>query len=206
MVDGVPDPKARRPQGSRRGTYDRHASPSERAREQRAELLLAVRQLVAAKAGLSVSSIAGHRGLGRNTFYEHFTTVEAAVVASVEEAGGVLTRVLAAALETDALVTPSEHGRRFAAALTGFVAEEGERWAVLSAHGEEALDAALRAGITRVHGSYVDAGAGRATWSLLNMASACGAVRGVLREGERGEASFEELSEELAAVLGRLLR
>lgn len=201
------DPNAvQRPRGSRRGTYDRHASPSERAREQRAELLLSIRELVAAKQALSVSSIASVRGLGRNTFYEHFPTVEAGLAACVEEAGTALTRRLVEALDDGALVTPSEQGRRFARAVVAFANDEKEGWALLVLHGDDACEEALRIGITHVHSSYVDAGAGRATWSRLNMAAACGAVRGVLREGARSEAEVEQVSEELAALLGRLMR
>lgn len=207
MVPRPEEPEvAAGPRGSRRGTYDRHASPSERAREQRAELLLAVRQVVVTGNVPTVSSIASARGLGRNTFYEHFSTVEAAVEAAVDEAAALLAQTLARAWDDDLLVTPSERTRRFSTALVGFVDERADRWVLLGEHGDERLEQTLRAGIAEVRASFVAAGSTGGVWSDLKMAGASGAVRGILGERARGAANAAEITEELVSVLGRLLR
>lgn len=191
---------------SRRGTYDRDASPSERVKLQRAELLGAVRHLAAGDQSLTVSSIAAARGLGRNTFYEHFPTVEAAVLACVEESAGVLEQTLAANLNAGAIATPSEHARTFGSSLRMFRVEHWERWALLGARGPGARDGVIRRAVEALHLLYVKAGASRAVLPPLSVAAISGAVIGLVDASAGGEHSESEVAEEFAAVLGRLFR
>ncbi len=69
-----------------RGRYDRAATPSERARMQRARLLEAVRIAGADGGELTVARLLAHVGCGRNTFYEHFDDTSAALSQACVEA------------------------------------------------------------------------------------------------------------------------
>ena len=133
-----------RARGSRRGTYDRHLSPSERVKAQRTELLMAVRQVVLAGEVPSVSSIAAARGLGRNTFYEHFSTVDAAVAACVEECAATLELQARLSLDEAAVATPSERARSLGSTLFTLRDEQPDCWQVLAVHGPKQLDAVIR--------------------------------------------------------------
>ena len=63
-----------------RGRYDRAASPSERAQRARAEILAAVQELLTDMGEhLAVKDITARAGIGRNTFYGHFTDLSEAV-------------------------------------------------------------------------------------------------------------------------------
>lgn len=195
-----------RARASRRGMYDRQSTPSERARLQRAELLLAVRQVVAGDEVLSVSSIAAARGFGRNTFYEHFSTVEAAVDACVQDCGGLLDAAIAEGLDVNSVATPSEHARRLGLALVTFTAHHADVWTVLLRHGQATLEAALFRAAEQMHRIYAGAGAGRAAWPRLALAAASGAVLGLLNEARGRDYADAEVVDELVATLGRLLR
>lgn len=204
LRDGARQQAGRQP--SRRGTYDRRLSPSERVRAQRADLLLAVRQVLAAGEVPSVSSIAAARGLGRNTFYEHFSTVEMAIEACVHDCAEMLEAAVSASIAMDGVATPSEQARRLSGALSAFVTEQPEAWAVLSDRGQERLTALLERESERMHRIYMGAGAGRVAWSRLAKAATSGALVGLLTAARRGEHSELEIVDEMVATLGRLLR
>lgn len=201
------DPKRRSaPRVSRRGTYDRHLSPSERVRAQRAELLHAVRQVLGRGEVPTVANVTAARGLGRNTFYEHFQAVDLAVHACSEECAAVLKETVMTRLGVASVATPSERARELALALTEFRSTERERWMVLRNHGLGGLEAVLRGALATLHDFYVAAGASRAAWSSLSSAAATGAVLGVLFEADARTYEQHEVVEELVAVIGRHLR
>lgn len=60
----------------KRGHYDRALSRHARQAEQRDRVLAAVVAIAASGQELSVGSVIGHAGIGRNTFYEYFDDVE----------------------------------------------------------------------------------------------------------------------------------
>jgi AcrR family transcriptional regulator len=199
-------PRPVRARATRRGTYDRHSTPSERVRAQRGELLLAVRQVTYAGETLSVSSIAAARGLGRNTFYEHFATVEAAVEACVGECLSTFEEAVVWSLDANRVVTPSERAREFGAAVLEYCWEQPDRWRMLTELGRVRFEVAMQRAVEQLHQSYVRAGAGRAAWSLLAAAATTGAVMGILREAVGSQCDAAEVANEFAATLGRLLR
>lgn len=202
-VDALPVARNR---GSRRGTYNRLSTPSERVKGQRVELLAAVRHLTARGEALTVTSIAGARGMGRNTFYEHFPTVEAATAACVKECVDLLVEAVHSSQDTPPVATPGERSRALGAALHQFRQEYGDRWRVMLIYGQTELASVLGFAVERVHQAYVAAGAGRAEQSPLMAAGATGALLGLLAEAERRQYPESQVVEELASVLGRLLR
>lgn len=192
--------------GSRRGTYDRRLTPSERVRAQRAELLAAVRQLLSAGAALSVSSIASECGMGRNTFYEHFQTVDAALTACVDEARARLVEALERSLSVTGVATPSERARGLMSTLLAFRESHADRWLVLDKHGNEQRVKAVSDAVQRLHSVYAAAGASKVVLPTLFCSAATWAILGVVDAAARGLAPRSEAVDQGAEVLGRLLR
>lgn len=157
---------------------------------------------------VSVATIVGGCGLGRNTFYEHFATVEEAVGATVAEAADTLEGLVTNAFDEDTVRTPSEQAKALGRALVEFGQSERPRWTVLRSNGSEALDAVLLRLVHRLHAEYVRAGAGRAHWTALGAAATAGAVKGIVEgyERRRGACTEVEVIEALGDVVGRLLR
>lgn len=107
-----------------RGRYDRRATPSERAHDQRQLITAAVAVLLVEHAPnvpkLTVSDICEHTGLARNTLYGHFDGVDAVLRAVIDDA----TRTLLSAVSGEADVsTPLDTVRAFAAAWSRVCAE-----------------------------------------------------------------------------------
>jgi len=66
--------------GPGRGRWDRGTTDDGRRESARARLLDATARVVASRGGsATVTEIIGLAGIGRNTFYEHFASVDAAV-------------------------------------------------------------------------------------------------------------------------------
>jgi AcrR family transcriptional regulator len=165
-----------------------------------------VRQVISTREILSVSSIAAARGLGRNTFYEHFATVEAAVDACVVESATLLEALAMASLDPAVVATPGERARALGSALRKYRVEQTEHWQVLANHGSIHLQSTIQAAVEGLHQIYVSAGAGRVAWSSLAGAATTGAVLGMLAAAERDASTIEAFVEEFGATLGRLLR
>jgi len=180
-------------------------TPSERVKAQRAELLSSVRQLVQAGVTLSVSSIAAERGLGRNTFYEHFQTIEGAVAACVEEARNRLSEALGRGLEVTQVGTPSEHARGLVRALVEFREKNPDRWLVLERHGNEQLVATLSDAVERLHDVYAAAGASKAVLPPVLRCGATWALLGIIDASMR-DVQRADIVDDGAELLGRLLR
>lgn len=77
-----------------RGQYDRLASRRERDREQLERLLHATAIAFSKSAAPSVRDVVTVAGVSRNTFYQHFSNVEEALLASAAHAGAALDRAL----------------------------------------------------------------------------------------------------------------
>lgn len=98
-----------------RGRYDRNASASERAHEQRQLILTAVAAILIERepdaARLTVADVCERTGLARNTLYGHFEGIEAAVDAAID---GALLALAAPLHDHDDLLLPLEVVRTFA--------------------------------------------------------------------------------------------
>ena len=135
-----------------RGRWDRTLSRDERRRAERARIVDAVVRAKAAHGrALTLSHIALGAGVGRNTFYEHFIDVDAAIAAAEAQGVDAVSRVLAAAAVR--AHTPIERLRSIARAWIAFAVEHPELTEViggdvtggaLGASGGTGLEARLR--------------------------------------------------------------
>lgn len=92
-----PDPVTRR--APRRGRYDRRVSPEQRRADQHARLLDATTQVLARDGERATATSVVHAaGVGRNTFYEHFASIDAAIEEISKDAIDEMDRELRAAL------------------------------------------------------------------------------------------------------------
>lgn len=193
--------------GSRRGLYDRRATPSERVRQQRSALLAAIRELMANGGSLNVAEITQRCGRGRNTFYEHFPTVEEALEAARHEATETLRDSLEEALRDAGGLTPGDVAKRLGETLVAFRDDGEGRWDLLVKHGRPKLDAALHHAVERVRAVYIKAGAAGGEPAPLLLWAAVGALVALVDAPElRGEGLPADVSAHAALVLSRLLR
>lgn len=198
----------RRRRGPGRGLYDRRATPSERAKLQRAALLAGVREVSAADEVLSIAEIARRCGVGRNTFYEHFVSADEALEAAIAEASDLLEEWVDVALSDAATRTPGDVARRLGETLVAFRDETQGRWALLAKHRRGLLERNLHAGVVRVRRVYVEAGAVAAAADRLLLLAAVGALLALVeaRDEHLNDGSPADVSEYAALVLSRLLR
>lgn len=175
---------------------------------QRAELLAAVRQVAKAGGTLSVSSVVGARGMGRNTFYEHFATVEEALKITAEEATERLRQHIGQVLEQSGDGTPSDVARMVTVGLLDFVDAGDERWGILVRHADDVLDQVFRELVGHIHQVYVHAGAARAEVTQLMLTAVVGALAELLNTYARAanRPSRGDVIEHVVVVMSRLLR
>ncbi len=172
----------------RRGTYDRSASASERARRQRELLLARGAEVLAAHLpeSCSVADVLGATGLGRATFYGHFPDVGAWRDAVLEN----LLADLAAALQLgDADVTPVARLTAVATAWLGWAARHGDAYRCLAAWRRDALVHAARLALTDAQTLAAAAGLSPAEGSPWRLIAGAGVLLAL------GDAAAEALAQ-----------
>jgi AcrR family transcriptional regulator len=140
-----------------RGRYDRGATASERARTARAAITSAViRLLRASRAVPSVDDVCGLTGLGRNTFYGHFPSAQAAADQVVTDCLAQIEHTLGSAAR--AALTPYAEVTEFAQGWFDFCASTGDAVEVAEAAGRDRLQAALEQRLRALHAAGASAG------------------------------------------------
>jgi hypothetical protein len=140
-----------------RGRYDRGATASERARKARAAITRAViRSLAASRAVPSVEDVCRLTGLGRNTFYGHFPSAQAAADQVVSDSLAQIERTLGSAAR--AAVTPYAEVTELAHDWFDFCASTGDAIRVAEAAGRDRLQAALEERLRALHATGASAG------------------------------------------------
>lgn len=196
---------------SSRGRYDRHASPSERARQQRASLIAAVRELSLDGNEVTVARVLGCTGFGRNTFYEHFDDVTAAVVAASAESELFLVNTIEAGFEVEVPRTPDATVRGAAEGWATWCGlDEGRHFWLLERHAAARMDEVLVVCAEFLHAELTNAGAKAGALDLALAYAVAGALRAVTRHLQHGLEPPEAATPTIAAmshdVLWRLLR
>src|SRR5690606_11169279 len=126
-----------------RGRYDRRASASERARQQRTHLLLAVERLARQGAVPSVAEIAACAGVGKNTFYEHFQGAADALLAAVNVALVNLRSELEQVSGGGEVDTPSAYAEQLAQCWISWCQDRSDAFVLLEEHARNALHTTL---------------------------------------------------------------
>lgn len=144
-----------------RGRYDRLASASERAHGQRELIVTAAQRLLLesppAPASLSVSDLCAATGLGRNTIYGHFASVDAVREDVLTECTQPLLTALARSLDVPS--TPLDELRRFCHAWVTVASVHPEATLLAARWRRDALSEALSGALERVVLRGVAAGA-----------------------------------------------
>lgn len=194
-----------------RGKYDREASPSERIRRQRSQLLTTVRRLASHGTPPTVTQVVNAAGVGRNTFYQHFRGAEEALESAAEADGAHLSACLEQVSQDDVALTPGQHSERLAEAWVRFCKEMPEAFALLNLHAPATLETALGQAIRHTHRALVHAGYAPAEIGEASMLAVGGAFRAVgsaLAPNRASQSAAEGLdaAEAVAAVQQVLLR
>ncbi len=180
-----------------RGKYDRDASPSERLQRQR-DLILSVAQSALIELRpqeLTVALVLELTGLGRNTFYSHFTGVDHLAQQVVDEA----VQRLRAALEGHELemLTPMAGARALAERWFSAWRETPGAFAVVLNCSPEVVRALLEQDISGLRDAGVRAGAFADT-SEVRLAALVGAGMALLvhagRQAAEGDAGTNSTS------------
>jgi AcrR family transcriptional regulator len=193
---------------SRRGRYDRTTKASERARDQRAQLLRAIRHASSGSDEITVAALLAIVGCGRTTFYQHFDDVPSAITAACTESASELKRLLEGALQSALPRTPGDDIREVMAAWVVWCnADDGRHLGLLERFDPVRIALVVEHVVTRLHARLVAAGAAAGDFSAMRACAASGALRAVARSFH-AEQQQHPLTQVDAAydVLLRLLR
>lgn len=188
-----------------RGRYDRAASASERAQEARSEILAAVRALALEKGEhLSVSDVTTHAGIGRNTFYGHFTHLSEAVREAGQRAFSELTAHDVEWVQGDD--TPRNALEKFVGAWFQRVERDGATYRVANHAVEDQLRRWLSARLMDVHAVGARAGLFRQSLERPRLVAALGLLSALsddLAAGNQASRECELVATDVLVVLFR---
>jgi len=196
-----------------RGAYDRHQAPDDRARQQRDWLLLTTARVLHEGQHPTVSLIVKEAGVGRNTFYVHFSNSADAVDAVMYGALHAIEQAVRVYPESER--TPRERIAGFARRWCSVLAVTRQAaWALLCGTGAESLcqhQERLRELLSAEVSSCIEAGQRAGMFALDDTATrvdaAVGALEAVGRRLVQATAyDPESQAESLADALLRLLR
>lgn len=188
-----------------RGRYDRAASASERAQEARTEILASVYSLLLEQGEhFSVSDVTTRAGIGRNTFYGHFTHLSEAVREAGRQALAELTTHDVAWVQDDD--TPRNALEKFVRAWFQRVERNGATYRVAKQAVGDQLRRWLSARLTDAHAVGARAGLFRRSLEQARVVAALGmlsALSDCLAERTQASHECELVANDVLVVLFR---